>query len=78
MSCPSDEEKARSEARIRIQNDPDFVMARRYGNSLAILMARHPDGLSDKGIAQALMLREDEVAGLHAAIVAKMRDLMGV
>lgn len=64
----------------KIQTDPDFVNARRFGNSLTALEERYKDedGCPDHVIASALMIPEGELETEMARIVLKLRGLMGV
>jgi hypothetical protein len=66
------------EARKLIEEDPNFVYLKRFNYSLADLVARHPDGVSDRVIAAALMMTEDDVADMYASIVQKLRVAMKV
>jgi hypothetical protein len=50
------------------------VALSRYGHSLARVVEAHPEGCSDRLIAQALMIRESELEGIYAGIVSKLRD----
>mgnify|MGYP000935186440 CR=1 FL=1 len=62
----------------RIDADPDFIDMKRFGYSLQALLARYPDGVPDKYIAQALSVTEEEVEMLYQQTVAKLRERMGV
>jgi hypothetical protein len=64
--------------RTRIHTDPGFVHAQRFGNSLAQVEERYPDGCPDNVIAKMLMISEAEVRVVRDGIVLKMRALMGV
>lgn len=59
--------------RKRLDTDPDFVNLPRFDNSLKKLLAKHPDGVSDKTIAQALMIDEDDVESTYKSIILKLR-----
>jgi hypothetical protein len=66
------------EARKRLDEEPDFVNAKRYDYSLAQLEERYPDGAPDNIIANAMMIEEEEVETTYGRLVDKFRDLMGV
>lgn len=66
------------ETRKKVQEDLDFVNAKRYEYSLAVLEERYPDGAPDNIIASALMIEEEEVEVEYDKVVDKLRDLMGV
>ena len=65
-------------ARWRVHRDPEFVFSKRYDYSIAKLEERYPDGCPDNVIANALMIKEDQVEGAYDQVVEKMRQLMGV
>lgn len=61
-----------------IEEDPDFVALKRFDYSLEAVVARYPDGCSDRIVSQALMVTEDDVQTMYDDVVAKLRRLMGV
>lgn len=66
------------EAREKVRNDPEFVFAKRYENSISKLENRYPDGAPDNVIANALMISEEQVELEFGKVVVKLRGLMGV
>ena len=62
----------------RLVSDPDFIAIKRYDYSLKKLLAAFPNGAPERIIAQALGIKEPEVAGLYRAAVLKLRDAMHV
>lgn len=62
--------------RKKIETDPDFIALKRFGYSLAVLVERHPEGVPDKMIAQALLISEAEVEELYEKAVASLRALV--
>lgn len=68
-----------TDARARLQWDSDFVNLRRYGYSLKKTLEENPEGVSDRVIAQALMLEdESQVQTLWESAVEKLRHALGV
>lgn len=67
-----------NEARERIANDPDFIFLKRFDFSLKNLVEKHPAGVSDRVIAAALMVTEDDVADIYESIITKLRDILKV
>lgn len=63
-----------SEMKKMIDSDPDFVNYPSLGNSLKRVMEVHPNGLSDEQIAKALMISEEEVLGIFAKAVKKLKE----
>lgn len=61
-----------------IQNDPDWINLKRFGNSLNKLLDRYPEGCPSHVIAGGMMIDESEVDVVYAQIVVKLRRLMGV
>jgi hypothetical protein len=69
------------EATHLIHTDPDFVVARRFGNSLKRLEQRYekePDGCPDHVVAAVLLMTEEQVREAMDRVVVKLRDLMGI
>lgn len=56
-----------------IDTDPDFVAVPRYGCSLDTLCKAHPEGASDRLVAQALSISEEQAHTLYLSVVAKLR-----
>lgn len=56
-----------------VECDPDFVALPRYGYSLTRVVESHPDGCSDRVVAQALMISEAELSSIYDSIVQKLR-----
>jgi hypothetical protein len=67
-----------SEAKARLESDPDFIYSKRFEFSLQMLLEKHPDGVSDRIAAAALMVTEDDVKDIYDGIVAKLRAAMKV
>lgn len=63
--------------RFLVDSDPDFVNNRRYGYSMKKLLEAHPEGLTNRLIAQALGITEAELASTYEEIVRKLRIAMG-
>lgn len=62
--------------RKKIETDPDFIALKRFGYSLAVLVERHPEGVPDKMIAQALGIAEEEIEPLYERAVLNLRALV--
>lgn len=67
-----------ADVKRRLEEDPDFVHAKRFGFSLERLLERYPEGAPIRIIASALFMTEDDVEIMHKATVEKLRKLMGV
>jgi hypothetical protein len=61
-----------------LHTNEDFVCAKRFGNSLARLEKRYPDGCPPHVIAGALDIPESQVEPEYEKVVIKLRGLMGV
>jgi hypothetical protein len=61
-----------------LEESPDFINIKRYGNSLAKLEVRYPGGCPDHIIAKALGLTEEQTETRYQQIVACLRSEMGV
>lgn len=62
--------------RKKIDTDPDFVALPRYRNSLKAVCDAHPNGCSDKIIAQALQIPEDQVETVYTEAVTKIQSAL--
>jgi hypothetical protein len=62
----------------RLLSEPDFIDLKRFDYSIAEALARYPDGLPDRLIAQGLGISEDEVAAIYLKVVRDLRSLMMV
>lgn len=66
------------ELQTKLQTDPDFICNRRYGYSLAKLLARFPEGVPPKVAARSLMMTEPELEELEARVIGKLRKQLKV
>jgi len=66
------------EARERIASEPDFIFLKRFDYSLASLVQKHPGGVSNRVVAAALMVTEDDVDDIYENIILKLRDIMKI
>lgn len=62
--------------RHKILNDPDFVCAPAYSNSLARIKQTHPEGVPDKDIAKYLDMPEGEINQIYAEACVKIRQYL--
>jgi hypothetical protein len=67
-----------NEARERIANEPDFIFLKRFDYSLAKLIEKHPGGVSDRVVAAALMITEDDAQDIYENIILKLRDILKI
>lgn len=65
-------------ARAKLNTNPDFIYSTRFDCSLKKLLARYPDGVPDRIIAQVLVMTEEEVEAMWDTVVEKLRSTMGV
>ncbi len=62
------------EMQNRLETDSDFIALKRFDYSMKELMLRYPDGVpSDRLIAQALLMTEEELDIIFEEIVNKLR-----
>jgi hypothetical protein len=66
------------EQKNMLETDPDFVMLKRFKQSLAEIEARYPEGAPDHIIAGALGMREGSVQKEYDRIVDKLRKGMEI
>lgn len=70
--------KTKEDIRELILHDEDFIHCPRLGNSLKKLIDKNPDGVEDDRIAKVLLMSEDEVKGIFAKALQKLRDAIGL
>jgi hypothetical protein len=57
----------------KIENDSDFINLKRFDFSLKKLLERHPNGVSDRLISQALSIGEAEITQRYQQILLKLK-----
>ncbi len=62
----------------KTETDPDYILIKRFDYSLAELLKKHPEGVEDRVIAEALGLSEEQVEQLYQSAVVKLRNSMKV
>jgi len=67
-----------NEARELISSDPNFIFLKRFDFSLANLVEKHPNGVSDRVVAAALMLTEEDVQDIYDSIILKLREILKI
>ena len=60
----------------KLTTHPDFVVSKRFENSLQKVLEKHPDGCSDRLIASLLGLPEEEIESRYQEIVEKLKELV--
>lgn len=61
-----------------MMSDPDFVYLKRYGYSITKAVDAFPEGCSDRVIAQALGIQEDQVQRMYQEIIVKIRNSLKI
>lgn len=61
----------------RLDNDPDFILSSKHGNSLKKLLRSWPNGVSDETIARVMDLSSEEVEETWQSALKKLRNAMG-
>lgn len=62
-----------SEAKRRIEEEPDFANLPAFGYSIARALKRYPNGLPEALIAEGLMMTVSEVRASYDRVAAKLR-----
>ena len=66
-----------ADRKLKVQQDPDFVVAPGYENSLARVQSAHPEGVPDSDIVKYLLLKDKaELEAIHSAACLKLRQLL--
>jgi hypothetical protein len=66
------------EVKQLLEQDPDYIAIKRYGNSLAALEKRYLDSIPTRIIAAALEMTEEQVEEEYQKIISCIRSNMGV
>lgn len=61
----------------RIETEPDFILLKRFDYSLEKALAKHPEGLPDHLVAQALGKTTAWVTRRYKTIVERLREAVG-
>jgi len=61
-----------------IETDEDFIVYPKMGNSIAKLLARHPDGVEDTTIIKCLQMTTEEFDTKYGEALEILREEMGV
>jgi len=64
--------------RAKIANEENFIAIKRFNYSLERMLERYPDGVPDRIIAQALLIKEEDVEELYQKIILKLRKGMKI
>lgn len=72
----SETKTSRTEQQQLVEAHDDFILLRRFGYSLQKALEKHPDGLPDHLVAQALGKSVPWVQRRYTAVVAKLRELV--
>lgn len=60
--------------RHKIENEPDFIDSKKFDYSLRKILAKYPNGVPDRLIAQALHLSEAEINQHFQQILDKLKE----
>lgn len=66
-----------ADKRTRLELEPDFILMKRFGYSLARLLERYPDGATDEIAAQALGISKGEVDRRYQKVVDSLQKTVG-
>lgn len=61
----------------KVDEDPDYIVAPKYNNSLRELLAAKPNGISDSFICSALEMSLDELGQTYRSALNKLRIALG-
>lgn len=61
----------------KLDNDEDFIVSSKHGNSLKKLLKANPNGVSDEVIARVMDISVEEVDLIFKTAMAKLRLHMG-
>lgn len=64
--------------RSLIENDPDYIYSHKYNYSLKELEKERPNGVSDKFIANVLLLSIQDIKIIYENIIKKTRQILKI
>jgi hypothetical protein len=64
----------RDDVTKRIKEEEDYIRSPKFGNSLARLRAKNPEGVDDSTIAKVLMKTEEEVQKIYDEAVEMLKE----
>lgn len=70
--------KTKEDIQELIRTNEDFIHCPRLGNSLEKLIEKNPEGVKDDRIAKVLLMSEEEVKGIFAKALVKLRAAIGI
>ena len=60
----------------KIDEDPDFIVSKKYKNSLRRFLAENPIGASDAAICRMLEIAPDELESVYLLAIQKLRSTL--
>lgn len=69
---------AQQEVKDLLENDPDWILSRRHGFSLAKIAEKYPDGVPDSVICDVLALTQEELEEHYQEIISELRKTLKV
>ena len=58
----------------KIEEDPDFILLKRFDYSLKRFLEKHQNGTTDKIISQALGITPEELKTKYTEILSKLKN----
>ena len=65
--------KVKKTTKERVMSETDFCYCPRLGNSISNLIDKNPMGVDNERIAKVLLISEEEVEGIFARAIIKLR-----
>ena len=59
---------------VRIDTDTDFVDSPKHNNSLKVLIADNPDGVTDRVICKVLRIDQEQLDKIYGRAILKLRE----
>lgn len=73
-----EKELTKEEIEYKIWNERDFICSKRFDNDINKLIARYPNGVPDRTIAQVLKISEDQIEELYQSAIIEVRRQLDV
>lgn len=59
---------------IRLEVDRDFILSKRYNNSLHLIIKDNPNGIPDRIICRVLQIQQEDLEKIYNRAILSMRD----
>lgn len=59
---------------IKLESDRDFILSKRYNDSLRLILKDNPNGIPDRVICRILKISQEELEKIYNRAILSMRS----